>query len=70
MVVNKMKQNNLSSALADADQPVKDFISSIYEALDSQLKQQDDPRIKLEYCGAVMEFRLLHSHEIDEEQKR
>jgi D-Tyr-tRNAtyr deacylase len=54
-----MKQSNLSSSLAEADQSVKDFIASLYETFSAQLKQQNEPLIKIEYFGAVMEVKLL-----------
>ncbi|ASA57633.1 hypothetical protein [Vibrio gazogenes] len=54
-----MKQDKSSHTLVDADQSVRDFIASLYETFSAQLKQQDDPRVKIEYFGAVIEVRLL-----------
>ena len=61
-----MKNNNLSGSLADADQSVKDFFASLYEMFSSQLKQDDEPLVELEYFGAVMEVRLLSFGGVDE----
>lgn len=55
-----MKQDKLSSTLVDSEQPVREFIASLYEIFSTQLKQQDDPRVKIEYFGAVIEVQLVY----------
>ncbi|SIO96084.1 hypothetical protein [Vibrio spartinae] len=54
-----MKQSNLSSSLAEADQSVKDFMASLYETFSSQIKQENEPSVRLEFFGGVLEVRLL-----------
>lgn len=54
-----MNKKNLSLYLDEADQSVKNFIASLLETFSAQIKQEDDPRVQLEYFGALMEVRLL-----------
>ncbi len=64
-----MKQDKSSHSLLDADQPVREFIASLYETFSAQLKQQDDPRVKIEYFGGVIEVQLVSFDGIYERSK-
>ncbi|MEI8632878.1 hypothetical protein P4S72_14625 [Vibrio sp. PP-XX7] len=51
--------NNLSMNLALADQSLKNFMADLLEVLSNKIKIEDEPCVRLEYFGAVMEIRLV-----------
>ncbi|KUI96988.1 hypothetical protein [Vibrio sp. MEBiC08052] len=54
-----MNHDHFKTNLIDSDQSVKNFMASLYETFSAQLKQQDDPRVKIEYFGGVIEVQLV-----------
>jgi hypothetical protein len=59
-----MKKDDLTDYLAEVDQSVKNFIATILEEFDFQIKQNSDPLVQMEYFGATMEIRLLSFGEV------
>ncbi|WP_070963873.1 hypothetical protein [Vibrio sonorensis] len=54
-----MTQQKIEQYLARADQPVKDFMAEILEALAKKLSGKEEPIIKVRYFGARLEIKLL-----------
>ncbi|SJN53643.1 hypothetical protein VR7878_00422 [Vibrio ruber DSM 16370] len=64
-----MNHDHLNTNLIDSDQSVKNFMASLYETFSVQLKQQDEPRVKIEYFGAVIEVQLVSFDGVYKRQK-
>ena len=54
-----MKNHVLEQRLAEADQPVKDFMADVLEALGSKASVSQEPRLSLRYFGAQLEIKLV-----------
>ncbi|MEH0715878.1 hypothetical protein H4F42_26195 [Vibrio owensii] len=54
-----MKNHPLEQYLAEADQPVKDFMAEVFESLGRQILDMQEPLITLYYFGALLEVRLV-----------
>lgn len=65
-----MEQDDLSHYLGEADQSVKNFIAFLLEMFSEQIKNNDDPRVQLEYFGALMEIKLLSFAGIYEQKEK
>ncbi|MCG9576735.1 hypothetical protein L1D14_10840 [Vibrio tubiashii] len=51
--------NRIQQHLADADQPVKDFMAELLETLGKQVSENQDPKLDLSYFGAKLEIKLV-----------
>ena len=54
-----MKDHTLDQYLSTADQPVKDFMAELLEALGKKISDDQDPRLALSYFGAQFEIKLV-----------
>ncbi|KLN64548.1 hypothetical protein [Vibrio sp. VPAP30] len=54
-----MNNNRLEQHLADADQPVKDFMAELLETLGKKVSANKDPKLALSYFGAQLEIKLV-----------
>jgi|GEM_PF-1584931 len=54
-----MNNNRLEQHLADADQPVKDFMAELLETLGKKMSANKDPKLALSYFGAQLEIKLV-----------
>ncbi|WP_425665788.1 hypothetical protein ACPUEJ_08120 [Vibrio tubiashii] len=54
-----MKNHNLEEHLADAEQPVKDFMAELLETLGKKVSENKDPKLALSYFGAQLEIKLV-----------
>ncbi|RTZ16942.1 hypothetical protein EJ063_08335 [Vibrio aquaticus] len=54
-----MKNHTLEQHLAEADQPVKDFMADLLEALGKKVSDEQEPRLALRYFGAQLEIKLV-----------
>lgn len=54
-----MKNHTLEQYLADADQPVKNFMAELLEALGKKVSDEQDPRLTFSYFGAHLEIKLV-----------
>ena len=43
--------NRIQQHLADADQPVKDFMAELLDTLGKQVSENQDPKLDLSYFG-------------------
>ncbi|MGD8118933.1 MULTISPECIES: hypothetical protein [unclassified Vibrio] len=54
-----MHNHTLEQHLADAEQPVKDFMAELLEALGKKVTDNQDPKLALRYFGAKLEIKLV-----------
>ncbi|MEF1253996.1 hypothetical protein [Vibrio sp. M260112] len=54
-----MNNHTLEQHLADAEQPVKDFMAELLEALGNKVTDNQDPKLALRYFGAQLEIKLV-----------
>lgn len=54
-----MKSDKLEKYLLEAEQPVKNFMAELIEALGQQISEEEEPLINLQYFGAKIEIKLL-----------
>ncbi|WP_047044433.1 hypothetical protein [Vibrio mexicanus] len=54
-----MNNNTLQQQLAEAEQPVKNFMADLLEILGKKASNAQDPQLALSYFGAQLEIRLV-----------
>lgn len=54
-----MNNHTLEQHLADAEQPVKDFMAELLEALGKKVTENQDPKLAVRYFGAQLEIKLV-----------
>lgn len=54
-----MRHDKLEEYLLEAEQPVKNFMAELIEALGHQVTKEEEPKINLQYFGADIEIKLL-----------
>ncbi len=54
-----MNNNTLQQQLAEAEQPVKNFMADLLEILGKKASNSQDPQLALSYFGAQLEIRLV-----------
>jgi len=54
-----MNNHTLEQHLADAEQPVKDFMAELLETLGKKVTENQDPKLALRYFGAQLEIKLV-----------
>lgn len=55
-----MNNHTLEQHLAEADQPVKDFMADLLETLGKKISDNQDPKLALRYFGAQLEIKLVN----------
>ncbi len=57
--LGKMKNKILEQHLAEAEQPMKNFMADLLEILGRKACSAQDPELVLRYFGAVLSIRLV-----------